>query len=80
MYRFADPADPETVAVETLVTDLVLTEKPDVERYALLFERLRAAALPAEQSLDWLRETARAMGASGGHTPPRPREHSAARP
>jgi len=78
MYRFADPADPETVAVETLVTDLVLTEKPDVERYAQLFERLRAAALPAEQSLDWLREAARTVGARGGRTTPRPRQHSAA--
>jgi len=62
MYRFADPADPETVAVETLVTDLVLTEKPDIERYAALFERLCEAALPADQSLDWLREVALAAG------------------
>jgi transcriptional regulator with XRE-family HTH domain len=54
LYQFADPADPETVAVEALGNDLVLTEKPSVERYAMVFSWLRSAALPPAASLAWL--------------------------
>jgi transcriptional regulator with XRE-family HTH domain len=54
LYRFADPADPETVAVEALAHDLVLTERPEITRYKLLFDWLRQAALTAEESLYWL--------------------------
>jgi transcriptional regulator with XRE-family HTH domain len=54
IYRFADPADPETVAVEALGTDLVLSEKPSVERYTVVFGWLRDAALPPSDSLAWL--------------------------
>ncbi|HET8680399.1 MAG TPA: helix-turn-helix transcriptional regulator, partial [Micromonosporaceae bacterium] len=61
IYRFADPGDPETVAVEGLASDLVLVEKPDVGRYTLVFEWLREAALPPADSLTWLTEKAAAF-------------------
>jgi transcriptional regulator with XRE-family HTH domain len=54
IYRFADPADPETVAVEALGNDLVTTELPSVRRYSTVFGWLRDAALPADASLAWL--------------------------
>ncbi|HZN70484.1 MAG TPA: helix-turn-helix transcriptional regulator [Micromonosporaceae bacterium] len=54
IYRFADPADPETVAVEALGNDLVLSEKPSVERYIVVFSWLREAALSPADSLAWL--------------------------
>jgi hypothetical protein len=54
LYRFADPADPETVAVEALAHDLILTEKPELTRYKLVFQWLRAAALSPQESLAWL--------------------------
>jgi transcriptional regulator with XRE-family HTH domain len=54
LYRFADPADPEAVAVETLGNDSITSDKSDVRRYRLLFEWLSAAALSAEESLTWL--------------------------
>jgi transcriptional regulator with XRE-family HTH domain len=54
LYRFADPADPETAAVEALANDLILTEKPDIARYTHVFTWLRAAALSPELSYNWL--------------------------
>ncbi len=54
LYRFADPADPEAVAVETLGNDSITSDKSDVRRYRLVFEWLSAAALSTEESLAWL--------------------------
>jgi len=58
LYRFADPADPETAAIEALAHDLVLTEKAEIARYKVLFDWLRQAALTPEESLAWLTEAA----------------------
>lgn len=80
LYRFADPADPETAAVEALATDLILTEQPDVAPYTVVFEWLREAALAPQLSLEWLREAALvADGAPAGpHSrAPRPRRSGA---
>jgi len=60
IYRFADPADPETVAVEAVGSDLVSSETPSVRRYSMVFGWLREAALSAEESLAWL--ATRAIG------------------
>jgi len=60
IYRFADPADPETVAVEAVGSDLVSSETPSVRRYSMVFSWLREAALSAEESLAWL--ATRAIG------------------
>ncbi|WP_406042832.1 helix-turn-helix domain-containing protein [Micromonospora sp. NBC_00898] len=49
-YAFPDPADPRTVMVETLTTDLRLVAEDDVARYEHLIDRLLAAALPAAES------------------------------
>jgi transcriptional regulator with XRE-family HTH domain len=54
IYTFADPDDPTVVAVDTVTSDLVLTESDDVKRYEELFERLREASLPAQDSLELL--------------------------
>ncbi|SCL18907.1 Helix-turn-helix domain-containing protein [Micromonospora pallida] len=44
-YAFPDPADPRTVVLETLTTDLRLTAEPDVRRYEQLAGWLLDAAL-----------------------------------
>jgi hypothetical protein len=54
MYAFADPRDLQTVAVEALASDLILTDRAAASRYAMVYEWLRAAALPPEATVDWL--------------------------
>lgn len=63
IYRFADPDDPTVVAVDTVTDDLVLTGDEDVQRYEELFERLLAAALPMQESLELLIKVAQDAGA-----------------
>lgn len=77
LYRFADPADPETVAVEALAHDLVLTEKAEITRYKQVFDWLRGAALSPAESLAWLECRA---GAGGGPAGSGPAANSAPRP
>lgn len=54
IYRFADPQDPETVAVETLERDMFVNEPDEVRHYATVYEWLRDAALSPEDTLEWL--------------------------
>jgi hypothetical protein len=42
------------VAVDTVTSDLILTEAADVQPYEQLYQRLRDAALPPDESLDLL--------------------------
>ncbi|MCI4061685.1 helix-turn-helix domain-containing protein [Micromonospora sp. R77] len=53
-YAFPDPADPRTVMVETLTTDLRLVAEEDVARYERLIDWLQAAALSAEETVEVL--------------------------
>lgn len=54
IYTFADAGDPTVVTVDTVTNDLVHTESDDVKRYEELYDRLRGAALSAQESLDFL--------------------------
>ncbi|GAB4046897.1 helix-turn-helix domain-containing protein [Catellatospora paridis] len=54
IYHFPDPDDPETVAVETLARELVLTDRNSVERYARVFGWLGDAALDPARSGAWI--------------------------
>ncbi|WP_346123553.1 helix-turn-helix transcriptional regulator [Micromonospora coerulea] len=49
-YAFPDPADPRTVLVETLTTDLRLVTEAEVARYERLAEWLLAVALPVDET------------------------------
>lgn len=59
IYRFADPQDPETLAIEGLSTNLVLTDRDELNRFTLLFEWLQRAALTPDETLSWLSDAAR---------------------
>ncbi|MFI5925358.1 helix-turn-helix domain-containing protein [Micromonospora sp. NPDC051543] len=50
-YAFSDPADPRTVMLEALTTDVRLATVLDVDRYERMTEALLAAALSPEESV-----------------------------
>ena len=58
IYTYPDPGDPDVVAIDTVTSDLILTEPDQVTPYEKLFERLRDAALPAADSLELLTKAA----------------------
>ncbi|MER5455913.1 helix-turn-helix transcriptional regulator [Micromonospora sp. NPDC002389] len=49
-YVFPDPADPRTVMLETLTTDLRLVAEADIARYERMVDWLSAVALPATET------------------------------
>lgn len=61
IYTFADPGDPNVVAVDTVTDDLVLVEPLLVSRYVDMFDRLRRATLSEEASLQTLIDTAHSV-------------------
>ncbi|MGC4901697.1 helix-turn-helix domain-containing protein [Micromonospora echinospora] len=56
VYRFADPLDPETLAIEGGFTDVMSTEVNTLNRYKVVFEWLCSSALSASDTLSWLIE------------------------
>lgn len=50
LYSFHDPADPATVAVETLTSDVHLRDDEDVAPYRMIYSWLCQAALSVEES------------------------------
>jgi transcriptional regulator with XRE-family HTH domain len=59
LYGYADPEDPSPVAVEALAADMIIIDESVVARYSLVFDWLRDAALPPDESLRWLGEATR---------------------
>ena len=55
---FEEPTDPAMVYVETLAGDIYLEERSDVNRYALAFDRLRAASLHPDDSVQLIEQAA----------------------
>ncbi|MET8232556.1 helix-turn-helix transcriptional regulator [Micromonospora sp. NPDC005298] len=53
-YAFPDPADPRTVMIEALTTDVRLATVVDVDRYERMTEALLAAALSPEETVTTL--------------------------
>ena len=58
IYTYPDPGDPAVVAIETVTSDLVLTDPAETAPYDQLYTRLRDAALPQADSLDLLTKAA----------------------
>jgi transcriptional regulator with XRE-family HTH domain len=55
---FEEPTDPAMVYVETLAGDIYLEERSDVDRYTLAFDRLRAASLHPDDSVQLIERAA----------------------
>jgi transcriptional regulator with XRE-family HTH domain len=58
IYTYPDPGDPAVVAIDTVTSDLVLTDPAQVASYDQLYARLTAAALSPAGSLDLLTRAA----------------------
>ena len=58
---FPEVTDPAVVYVETLAGDIYLEERSDVDRYTLAFDRLRAAALHPDESVQMIERLARTL-------------------
>jgi transcriptional regulator with XRE-family HTH domain len=58
IYTYPDPGDPQVVAIDTVTSDLILTDPQDITPYDRLYERLWEASLPPEESLDLLTKAA----------------------
>ena len=58
---FPEPTDSAMVYVETLAGDIYLEERSDVNRYALAFDRLLAASLHPDDSVQLIEQVASTM-------------------
>ena len=58
---FEEPTDPAMVYVEMLAGDIYLEERSDVNRYSLAFDRLRAASLHPDDSVQLIEQAASTM-------------------
>lgn len=66
VYRYPDPGDPVVVAVDTVTSDLVLTQPADVAHYVTLYERLHDAALSPADSRTFLTTITQSLTAQTG--------------
>ena len=61
LYTYPDPGDQTVVAIDTPTTDVILTGNAEVSPYEWLYERIREAALSAEESAKLFNEAADAL-------------------
>jgi transcriptional regulator with XRE-family HTH domain len=64
LYAYPDPGDPVVVAVDTVTSDLILTEPAEVAPYERLYNLLHDASLPPTDSLSLLTTAARSLPGS----------------
>jgi transcriptional regulator with XRE-family HTH domain len=58
IYTYPDAGDPDVVAVDTVTSDLLLTEPAEVDPYSHLYTGLREVALSQDDTLDLLTKSA----------------------
>jgi hypothetical protein len=58
LLGFPEPADPQIVYIEYHTGALYLEKQPEVERYSVMFDHLRASALPVGASRDLMARVA----------------------
>ena len=66
LYTFAEACDSPIAVIDTVTTDLVLTQKEEVARYAGIYDRVRAAALSREDSMTFLDQVANRLADQTG--------------
>jgi len=66
LYTFSEPGDSPLAVVDTVTTDLVLTQRGEVARYTRMYNRLRDAALSREDSTAFLERVANRLSQQAG--------------
>jgi len=61
IMRFPDAGVGDVVYIETQASTLFLESDTDLERFAAIFEHLRALALPPDESVELIRGIAREL-------------------
>jgi transcriptional regulator with XRE-family HTH domain len=61
LIEFPDPTDNDVVYVDSPAGNIYLEKDKDLRRYTLVFDHLRAAALPPDESIPFIEEVARAL-------------------
>ena len=59
ILEFPDAADSSVVYIEGVTSDLYLEKATDVQRYSVMYEHLRAQALNAEQTRQFIADVAK---------------------
>ncbi|MBJ7904816.1 helix-turn-helix transcriptional regulator [Streptomyces sp. NPDC004549] len=59
ILEFADAADSSVVYLEGVTSDLYLEKAPDVQKYAVMYEHLRAQSLSVEHSREFIAKAAK---------------------
>ncbi|MEV6768185.1 helix-turn-helix transcriptional regulator [Nocardia sp. NPDC051030] len=62
LLDFPDPADPELVYVEGIASDELIEGHPEVRRYGVMFDQLRAMALSPRDSISMMAQTMSDLG------------------
>ncbi|MEV5829059.1 helix-turn-helix transcriptional regulator [Spirillospora sp. NPDC052242] len=66
LYTFADAGDPPAAVVDTVTTDLVLTQRKELTRYTKMYDRLRNASLSPGESVAFLNRVADRLADQAG--------------
>ncbi|MEU5883481.1 Scr1 family TA system antitoxin-like transcriptional regulator [Spirillospora sp. NPDC047279] len=66
LYTFPEPADPPLAVVDTVTTDLVLTQRRELARYTGLYDRLRDVSLSPANSVAFLGRVAETLTDGAG--------------
>jgi len=64
IFTYPDPGDPDVVAIDTVTSDVILTDPDQVRPYDRLFERLWDAARSPKESLELLTKVATELSAA----------------
>ncbi|MEV3923869.1 helix-turn-helix domain-containing protein [Actinomadura coerulea] len=59
LYTFSEPGDSPLAVVDTVTTDLVVTQRNEVAQYNRMYDRVRDAALPRDDSIAFLERVAK---------------------
>jgi transcriptional regulator with XRE-family HTH domain len=61
IVRYSEPAEPDFVVLDSVMRELYLETAGELSRYSRVFDLLCTAALPPDQSVDFLRKLAREL-------------------